>query len=533
MKEGVMVLHYSADCNQFERKLLKVDDQLRFMYLLDGQSKALANVNSKLASIVTIPLHHIKHVYAMDEAMRICEENGLDTEAMNLHIDSAFAMFVDSDVTKEAPDLDEEMVPIDKAYIFMAAPQQELRRCIQSCKDFNEGTSLEHSGNATAALRVDQVQLQDVEELLSKETGDFKFDISFRGQHSLRTVMVFVEVCDKPDLGGLQDKLSAELLPIDLSRVYFVIQDSITLRRAILSMSTLLFRKGVTKFVTDWGEIARPLPDELNVSEALEEAAVIWRMLSSNAADYADCHYNECSTRATITALKHMFQLEKDFSDLLQSKYSNDVRDDILRAQYETMSDGEGADEEQAGDVDNLIKTKRSLAKKWRCSNCRFINAPDEDVCEVCGTASDNRRSTSKDAPATSGIEEQQRTPKPKALASSTGSARSVKGAEGSDQVMPTDAQAASPLQPVDQLADAPSEFSGLLHQAAPAPPRELADQPADAPSEFAGLLHQEEPDKSKSVPPVQKALLQPPKQPKRGAGGIAACTGGQRCPQQ
>lgn len=510
MKEGVMVLNYDMNDVVWERKLLKVDDQLRFIYLLDGQPKALAQTKSIAQTpLVSVPLGHVKHIYTMDDALHWCEANGINTE--NLQIDSTFVMWIEGASEKDKdhiPELDEEMPSAEKVIVLVAAPQQQLRKCIQACKDFNEG----NSADSQHSLRVDQVALQDVEELLAKESIDFKFDISFRGQTALRTVTVFVEVCDKPDMGGLKEKLEGELLPVDLSRVHFVMQDAITLRRATGGIGGDIFKRGMIRFITDWEQLELPMPENMNVSDAMEEAAVVLRMLLINAHDNAECCYNECSTRSAIAALRHMFQLEHDFVLLVEGEakeYSEDGDAD---------GDGEADPDKFVGKVEvkecvvsQDTKMKKLMETRWRCEDCRYINKVTDTSCEVCGATNELQTEVH---------------PAPKAKAQASLGRGDADAGEVRENV---------PLNPFPALAgieEAPAELSQRalagIEGATAFDMKGLEAEPEAAAEGAAGSDRRAPPEWNT----VSSGPGPSPRPNKRG--GMAVCTGGQKgCNQQ
>jgi len=100
------------------------------------------------------------------------------------------------------------------------------------------------------------------------------------------------------------------------------------------------------------------------------------RMMNVNGNDDATAKYNEASTRSAVAALKHLFQLEREFAILTQSD-----------ANMEDMEDVHADDQIEDSQPK---KGSKILEKRWRCSNCRFINDTSTDSCEVCGSENQN-----------------------------------------------------------------------------------------------------------------------------------------------
>jgi hypothetical protein len=382
MKEGIMVLYYDQTDGIFGRKVVKVDEQLRFLHIIDGQLGSASKDKKSTLQLLSIPLPHIKRIYAMHEAVHICEENGVPLESNKL--DSTYVLYVDTSPEKHAtgPDVEDELPPLDKLHVIMASKEQHLRHCITSCKNFTEGvtdiTSTKHLGRP----RVDQVAMQDLEELLDKDIQDFKMDISFRGDASLRTVTVFTNSIMHPDLGGLVDKLSNELIASDFFRVRFVLRDAIALRKTLTSLTNDMFKRGVLKFVQEWEShpesLSLPLPENFNLPEATTEIEQALRRLEQKAAekDGSSFRYEEAAVRAAMVSLKAMCQIEKEFLNLTTSSGEIELAD----------PENQSPDGSAAHEAMKMTKAmSMDVEARWRCSNCKYINDPKSVKCEVCG----------------------------------------------------------------------------------------------------------------------------------------------------
>lgn len=394
LRVGISVLHYGKHAQCFERKLLKADEELRFLYLMtppppEGKPKVRSAEDKKTkAPPVTVPLGHIRRIFAMADALHICEKNGLDSK--DLELDTTFVLLVDhAETEREKPvDLDGDPPDMDHIVILVCSLERKLSDYIQRVKDFSDGIE---TGDSTHHMRVDTVGLVEHDELLDKEAISFKFDISYRNEKVLRTVHVFSEHIDSQDLGGVMKKLTAELLPSDLARVRFVIQDAVALRRCLTTQLNEIAVRGVMRFVNDWSRIQRALGPDVNLADPIEEAEALNRVSEDHSTENANAYYQEVGTRAVLKCLKLMFEVEKDAQALV---YNTD------------KSDEEGDDDKetkpQRKPSQDLGPTSFALSEtKWKCAKCGFIGLTSNKVvkgeltyfrpqaCDICGAPSD------------------------------------------------------------------------------------------------------------------------------------------------
>mmetsp|Transcript_22259 Transcript_22259/g.35321 ORF Transcript_22259/g.35321 Transcript_22259/m.35321 type:complete len:270 (+) Transcript_22259:1-810(+) len=226
---------------------------------------------------------------------------------------------------------------------------------------------------------------------------DFRFDISYRNESSLRTITLSTEIdalspnreelCFRPDMGGVDEKLRQELLPVDYARVHHVLQDAINLRRTVTGLTSDCFRRGLTKFIEE-APIDRPVPENFNLEEAKVEIDRLRRAFDANKKhSEAHMHYREASSRATIIALQQMIETEREFSAFANAAVDYTHHEDVdvgAKVNESVLARG----------------IKQTLSKaRWRCEYCKFINGSTDQVCAVCKRAP-NSASTSSPAPA-------------------------------------------------------------------------------------------------------------------------------------
>lgn len=394
MQVGLTVLHYTG--NKFERRCLKVDEQLRFFYVLgppDASGKSPRQPSSaRGVSPVTVPLPHVKHVFAMDHAMHICEKNGI--AAAELQLDSVFAVLVDPrELTGKEKDkdydakLDESMPSLDMVQIFVRQSETRLSHFIQAAIDMSQG--LDSSTGPHQPARVDTIGLvgDGLLELLDKGAFKIKFEISFKHVKRIRSVAILSDSISSDDLGGITKQLAGELLAVDYSRVVHVIQDAVALRRNILAQHNEIVKRGIVPFVQDWSEIDQPMSPEVNLAEPIEEASSCSRSLEDSSMSSAQRYYEDSGSRAVLECMKYMFEVEKAVQDL--NKDTGETDGDIeARAAAEDAK--ELAPQEPPASVTST-KTPEPLRlsdAKWKCHNCGFINHASNKACQVCGTPS-------------------------------------------------------------------------------------------------------------------------------------------------
>jgi rubrerythrin len=357
---------------------------------------AMQNVAERAdAQVISFPIMHIKDIFTMGQAMHICDHENIRHEQLN--VDTAVVLWVEAHDPHDAvegpdeeehPDEDEIMFRVcqnvEKLHVFCVAPRTRLRQRIMECKDYIMDSKSKQGGDGQK--RMDQVALVDSGELLHRQSFGFEFEISFRGDLSakkketeagVRSVILQTDTCDFADMGGACEDLKDELMPSDFSRAIFALQDAIALRRGTVDLGAKFFETGLTEWVNDWSSLATPLDESLNVQDTIAEASAVYRSLETNKDHDANLYYQEASTRAVVSAVRHMLEVEKEFQIL--AKKEKEGPDENSASEDEDWS-------AKKGTRDGEDAANRHHAR-WRCSNCKH-DANDihtHKECEVCG----------------------------------------------------------------------------------------------------------------------------------------------------
>lgn len=322
LKDGVPVLLFEEDDHAFERRVLKADDELHFLYVLTS----MQGKQGGIAPLMSVPLTHIRKVYVMDEALHICEEHGVTDS--NLKLDSTIVVYYDMEVQQlKKDDLETEVPPLNKLFILMAAPQQRLQRMLESCMDM-EKKSQAHRTIRNNALRIDAIEL--INNIYHRDTNtNLEFNMSFRNDNSTRKLTVggeFIKYTDiqkekfdgkqRDDLvlqlGKIEHHLQTEFRVLDVARVMYVLRDAAHLRRASAFLSPVIFNATLEEFVEDKDRITKVLPTDEAFRHAWLEVDTILDELNTGKAEDERYEriYTEASARAVLACTKQLLLLE-------------------------------------------------------------------------------------------------------------------------------------------------------------------------------------------------------------------------------
>lgn len=387
LKSGVMVLHYAADKfdYKFRRRLLKVDEQLRFLYLMDANVTAAdmsKKVDKKLI-LMSIPLSHVGHVFDMGDALNIFEYHHMPLHG-HVELEERYAIWIDPD-SKPPIDLEHHnKVPhLSKMLIVLA--DRDLSTCIYACKDFVQGTSSNNSNRR----RVDDIVLPSVDVLMDPCAASVSFEVSFRNTQSIRPVCIEMCTSKTSNFGGVKDKLEEELFPIDVERAVFVIRDATSIRAAVLDAGEKM-KVGLADYITNWRHIGEPWPNEEDsLAEFIQRMEADRQVAMNRRALKASLLYTEASGRSIISAFTHLLELEEQFQDIFHRAEHMSEEDDASE-RTEHMSEEDEASERDYQDStmpDDLCKGT------WTCLHCGYING-NVKVCAICDEAKEEMACT-------------------------------------------------------------------------------------------------------------------------------------------
>lgn len=143
MQRGMQVLYYNADrrVGKFEQRVLKVDDQLDFLYIMLDSSDGRAKEDS---NPMVLKLDAIEAIYGTTEAIRLCDH----FKIFDPHLQAESAVVLKLRMWDGA-EADQDGKPhSDRVIIFISPPRQHLRACIMACKTKTEafGAALTEAG---------------------------------------------------------------------------------------------------------------------------------------------------------------------------------------------------------------------------------------------------------------------------------------------------------------------------------------------------------------------------------------------------
>lgn len=320
MEEGIPVLLYHPVHHSFERRVLKVDNKLHFMYMLAEAASLHGSAQAgKCQDPITMRLHQICSVWDAADAMRICEACGVSDS--HLTIDSA--------VVVQYGDKDQPMPSLEKIFVFMAAPQQKLKACIEACwsscgVDVDEDAEVKLKKATTRAqpkvkpkvkgplARISGVLLRDVKEVFNRDQATFNLQVLLKPDN--RPVTIAANTClpAQAETEALRASTDAghNLAAIDAARVSFVLRDVSALREWATGKIPAAFDGKLWDFLPDEKGLGAVVHRNQEFQDAMTE---LQSMDTGPATDV----YGEASVRSSLQALRQLMELETKFADLV------------------------------------------------------------------------------------------------------------------------------------------------------------------------------------------------------------------------
>mmetsp|Transcript_65416 Transcript_65416/g.182002 ORF Transcript_65416/g.182002 Transcript_65416/m.182002 type:complete len:365 (-) Transcript_65416:119-1213(-) len=302
LQKGVPVLFLKPGCSTFSRRVVKVDDGLSFLFIVDGLSRR----DSRDAP-VAVALQHISRVVDKAEALQYCRSFGLS--AGSITRDSVNVVYVKCGHKSS----DKE-----KALIILAAPSKELRWHIETACAVAANTKrpLDASFGVHSRRHVDTIQLADVWSIFLDDARDVCVTVSFRGGGDARTVRMPVDSkvswCMAEATRVQQEEC---LAPVDVERLALALQEALLLRRWAEHVAGIVGDGWYKSFMSEESAVDSLDPIRL-LAEACGEAAPRIILMESghvckNEAD-PKVHLGQAASRASELACSLLVELETE-----------------------------------------------------------------------------------------------------------------------------------------------------------------------------------------------------------------------------
>lgn len=341
MQEGVPVLYYNSALQHFQRRVLKVDDRLNFFYVLtDNVSVKGSMKDVRQHDPVTVRVSQVVRVLGGEDALRVCFAH--DIQDSHLTLDSGVVV-CHGEASTEIPALDRIMV-------FMAAPQQHLKKCIDTIvvmapdheAVMEDAARLVQSHARNAQLRearkenrriVHDIMLQNIDPVFDQNAHHFTFDLSFSGDKSgNEKVAISIPASLKPTECETEVQKAAsthQMTPCDASRFGFALREATALRSWATTIAPAVFQNGLYGFLQK-APINAQIAEDETLEQTLGQIQSGLNTLSSHATnDDQSVHYAYSSVRASLTGMDQLLTLEKKYSELVNRARAGGVLNSV------------------------------------------------------------------------------------------------------------------------------------------------------------------------------------------------------------
>lgn len=334
LMEGIPVLFYNPNDRLFERRVLKVDNTLSFLYVLIDPAGMKGGLHAGEGGPVTLRLNKILNVWAGTEAMRIADD--LAVEDPHLSIDSS--------VVVQFGDKEQQTPSLDKVFLFMTAPQQHLQMSIQACVQAERRANssvvetaakpalesardpLQKAGASTAkknheqqldTRRVNGVVLRELSPIFDRSAEGMDLQVLLRPDNTPVSLKLVADI-DLEDSDSIVRRAALDanhhFAPIDCARISFVHRDVASLREWATVRLPGVFGGKLWTYVQDPRTLQAVVPQDEGFREAAEQTK---RTLACSPRIDAG-RFWEQSVRSSWKALQHMMQLEADFAMIIE-----------------------------------------------------------------------------------------------------------------------------------------------------------------------------------------------------------------------
>eukprot|EP00439_Symbiodinium_sp_Y106_P055825 s3705_g7.t2 len=361
MQVGRHVLYYNPKARRFESRVVKIDEQLSFLFVLQ---------EGTLKEPFATRLYEVDEVVTSTRAMQICEELDLSDEYL---MESTAVVVTHTRSSKDR----ENLLNHDKVMVFVAPPAMKLVDHISACvelsklkfsagADDEEGVRLKDTGRYLDAARIGncaaiffhystgvelEFTLRPAESVEERQDYESKMPIT----HMISFPIEYGSV--KIEINKLLDRLG--ILPaLDLTRLSLVMYEMV-IHRHWIHPHMKLFPGGMYEFMHD----RNGLQAHFNVSAEVQSQIL---EVPQPPRRQMDVHYySSRALQATTLALKHLLSLETVFQAADKRKVSESPEDVTQGVQIFCRS-SRRPDDEELSHIDEELYSDEEPSETWK-----------------------------------------------------------------------------------------------------------------------------------------------------------------------
>eukprot|EP00931_Biecheleriopsis_adriatica_P008345 TRINITY_DN109547_c0_g1_i1.p1 TRINITY_DN109547_c0_g1~~TRINITY_DN109547_c0_g1_i1.p1 ORF type:complete len:548 (-),score=128.60 TRINITY_DN109547_c0_g1_i1:70-1713(-) len=317
LQTGVHVLYYNDKDQCFQSRIIKVDMQLSFLFVMQ-EPPSKQSMHQQQKEPLVVRLFEIEDVVGATAAMKTCQLLNIHDD--NLSEQTALCVYHG----KMAINLD--FVRPDQALVLMSPPHLKLLECIKTAveiakkrfagdQDDEEGMRLKDRG-----LYLDEVRIPNVGGVFFHDATTLEMEFTVRSNHVKHktdakkkplvhpVVLPLAPSSVHLEISKLIDRLGV-LPPVDITRFSLVLYE-LALHRHWIGGDMRLFPGGLYNFCQDPTGIAATFRVNQDVS---------LRILSIPGVSHKvpDVHfYANQALKATVLSLRHLLLLEEVFFNI-------------------------------------------------------------------------------------------------------------------------------------------------------------------------------------------------------------------------
>eukprot|EP00747_Dinoflagellata_sp_TGD_P186508 gnl/TRDRNA2_/TRDRNA2_43563_c0_seq1.p1 gnl/TRDRNA2_/TRDRNA2_43563_c0~~gnl/TRDRNA2_/TRDRNA2_43563_c0_seq1.p1 ORF type:complete len:668 (+),score=130.04 gnl/TRDRNA2_/TRDRNA2_43563_c0_seq1:137-2140(+) len=338
LQAGVPVMYYSRMRAQWERRVMKVDNRLNFLYILgDDASQARwegvpANQVPTWAKLEawgpepprSVKVDHIVKVLKGVDALTICGIFGISDP----HLNQLSAVVVQiGDAAAELPRLEHCMV-------LMGSPNQNIPKLLQHLIDkapkMGEGVSeikklvQEHNADDDVDEKplqkhLNGISLGDVLSLFDDDTDNYQIELSFKDSKTMQYITLPGELPFEhvERLAAAAGK-EFELLHMDVARIQLALKDIAGLRDWAQRAVPTTFDHRLPHLLLDEESVKNIIHRNADFDDAVRQCEAAFGNELGEDEEDPESYCAHASGRSAQVALYHLLALEASYNDIVR-----------------------------------------------------------------------------------------------------------------------------------------------------------------------------------------------------------------------
>eukprot|EP00747_Dinoflagellata_sp_TGD_P016528 gnl/TRDRNA2_/TRDRNA2_125174_c0_seq1.p1 gnl/TRDRNA2_/TRDRNA2_125174_c0~~gnl/TRDRNA2_/TRDRNA2_125174_c0_seq1.p1 ORF type:complete len:608 (+),score=120.79 gnl/TRDRNA2_/TRDRNA2_125174_c0_seq1:54-1877(+) len=359
LQDGMPIVYYNPEKKIYERRVLKIDDRVNFLYVLPdnhNQTRSAGQVEKNGSQdAVAIRLHQIVDVKERTEAMDIVRNLELEIDD-SLNDDTAIVIVHQGHKY-------EPVGSIESIILLITAPRQHLKEVLDSISEVKPRFMYTQDGHEVAPPKGDDdapdavedtkegehhhnrhslgsIALMDTHAIFDERTPFFDVRFHFRPtgetfQHHVKLKLVPGEV--HTEVRGVRKEAESKgkrLTDVDLARLTVVLYDLIDLRKLATTFAPEVLRHRIFRYVTDGPGLKCIVPQDQSFQTVSEQVDVKMKLITEKRVkrelEEADnphiANVNEVLAEACISSIlisvKQMLELETEYFNIVQQSMS-------------------------------------------------------------------------------------------------------------------------------------------------------------------------------------------------------------------